>query len=92
MIELIEKLERNFEAEQSLNDRYKNVLTGVFYTRFASDEDQLSELLWVSKIQKRVLGMRHRLLENIQSETTKQMYALSSKQRELNTKQYQNVA
>lgn len=86
---LIEKLENNFKAEEALMDRYKNTCSDKYWIDTAKSEEQVNELLWISKIQKRVLTMRHNLLENIQLETTKQLQFLSSKQRSLNL---QNVA
>ena len=86
---LIEKLENNFKAEQALLDRYKNTCSDYYWLKIAKADQQVNELLWISKIQKRVLTMRHNLLENIQLETTKQLQFLSSKQRNLNL---QNVA
>ena len=87
MEDLLEQLEYNYIAEKSLEERYYNTLTGTFWNSWMGKDKQTEELLWVSKIQKRVLRFRYRILENIQLEVSKQMQQVSTAQRQLNLKQ-----
>ncbi len=89
MKDLFKKLEANHQAEQALDTRYKETLTSTYW-KFAGNKTLVDELIWITKIQKRIYSMRQRLLDNIQLETTKQMHSLSQKQRTLNTNPIQS--
>jgi len=86
MKNLIEQLQSNTEALYSLDQRYNETLNSVYYNVFKTERERSIELEWILKIKKRVLKMRFRILENIQSATLKEMQATSVKERELNLK------
>lgn len=83
MKNLIEQLEENKKAFESLEKRYADTLTNYFWNTFKSDSQRVNELDWILKIQKRVLRMRHTILENIKLEATKELQSISSQQRNL---------
>lgn len=95
MRNLIEKLEKNTLASESLDKRHYETLTGAYWNLYKTDEQRTNELIWITKIQKRVLRMRFRILENIQMEITKEMHFVSSQSRQKNLSDYskfKNVA
>ena len=83
MKNLFEQLEYNNEALERLEVRYKETLTSPYYKIFKTQNERIDELSWVLKIRKRVLRMRFRILENIQSETQKEMQYASTEIRDL---------
>lgn len=87
MEKLLEQLEYNYIAEKQLEERYYNTLTGTFWNSWMGKDKQVDELLWISQIQKRVLRLRYRILENIQLDVSKKMQEVSTAQRKLNLKQ-----
>ncbi len=83
---LIEQLQSNTEALESLDERIYNTKMGSYWTYFATESERQTEVNWVLKIKKRVLKMRFRILENIKSATLKEMQSTSVQSRELNLK------
>lgn len=81
---LTEQLQANFEAENDLEERIYNIKMSRFYELFPNPVKQQEEIDWTLKIKKRVLAMRHRILENLQAETTKELHRISTKLRKAN--------
>ncbi len=86
MEKLIEQLQRNTEALNSLKWRYNDRKDNPSYLIFHTQKQRIEEMDWIIKVQKRVLRMRYRILENLNSETIKEMQSTSTKTRELNLK------
>ena len=84
MKKFIEQLESNDLAIFTLQTKYNVIEKSKFYSVFSTYERQQTQLQWNLKVQKRVLRMRYRLLENIKGETIKQMQDASVMSRELN--------
>lgn len=91
MEKLIEQLENNISAFEHLNNRIENIKTMEFFRIFSTEQKREREINWVLKIQKRILRMRYRILENINLETQKQMNYTSQMSRDLTLKTAQNV-
>lgn len=83
MKELYESLETNTEAIKRLENRYSDTITSNYYKFFKTEKERLDELLWISKIKKRVLRMRYRILENINAYTIKEMQKTSNRTKDL---------
>lgn len=83
---LIELLQSNTSALDTLEERYKTILSSKYYEAFNKENERINDLTWVTKIRKRVLRMRYRILENLQKETFKEMQYASSEMRALLTK------
>lgn len=83
MKELYESLEKNTEAIERLEMRYSDTITSCFYTHFKTEKERTDELLWISKIKKRVLRMRYRILENINAYAIKEMQKTSNRTKDL---------
>lgn len=83
---LIEKLNSNTEALVSLQNRYKETLCGTYWNLFATESERQAELKWIVKVQKRVMSMRHTVLENIKGEAVKGLQGISTELRQLNLK------
>lgn len=83
MEKLVQQLESNKVAIASLDHRYKETITSVFWNTFKTSNERIEELEWILKIQKRVVNMRHTILENIKLEATKELQLISTKQRDL---------
>jgi len=86
MEKLLEQLERNVSAMEHLDWRIQNIKTLEFYRIFSNEYRRHVDIQWILKVQKRVLRMRYRILENIQKESLKQMNYTSQLSRELNLK------
>lgn len=86
MEKLIEQLQSNTEALNSLKERYYNTQMGTYWTFFSTEHKRAMELDWILKIQKRVLRMRYRILENLNAETIKEMQKTSTETRAINLK------
>ncbi|CAA0253492.1 hypothetical protein R5N98_02850 [Tenacibaculum maritimum] len=84
MEKLIEQLQRNSHALNRLKERYYDAQMSTYWTFFQTEDKRNIELKWILKIQKRVLKMRYRILEKINSEITKEMHNTSAQSRELN--------
>lgn len=86
MKELIEQLESNYKAITDLENRYTRWSNSDFYTIFSRESKREKDLKWILKVQKRVLRMRYRILENIRMETEKQMHLTSQMSKQINLK------
>ena len=62
---LFQKLENNTEALKSLESRFTETTTSLYYTHFKTESERLDELDWIYKIQQRVLRMRVNILSEI---------------------------
>ena len=81
---LVEQLERNTTALKQLNDRYTRAQNNPYYSLFLYAEYvRNKDLDWIQQVQKRVLRMRYRLLENINGEVLKEMNSTSNMTRNL---------
>jgi hypothetical protein len=83
---LMEQLQSNNEALNRLKERRYDAGNSTFWIMFRTSSQRGVELNWIDKIEKRVLGMRHTILENIRIETVKGMYHISNELRSLNLK------
>lgn len=86
MKKLLEQLENNTSRLEQLDQRVEQIKISRFYTVFYKEYERELEIKKTLKIKRRILNMRFTLLENIKLETTKNMYDVSSKLRELNLK------
>lgn len=81
---LVKSLDSNFKAEKQLNDRLISVKSSSYYKIFSNQNQREKDVKWILKIKKRLLRMRHRILENIEFETSKELQRVSSAQRLMN--------
>jgi hypothetical protein len=83
MKEIFESLDKNTAALENLKRRYKNICTNEYYEIFGDLEEKKKDLAENVKLTDRVLKMRYRLLENIQTASNKEMYRVSGEMRQL---------
>jgi len=84
--ELFEQLESNTKRLEDLRVRVDNIKNpeNKYYKIFSNEFQRKIDIEKVSQIKKRVLRMRFRVLENINSQTLKEMQKASVESRELN--------
>jgi hypothetical protein len=86
MKDLLEKLENNYRAFDNLEERIYEVKMGNYWLFWASEDQKEQEIQKIFNIQKRVLKMRYRLLENIKASISYQMNFTSLASRKINLK------
>lgn len=78
--ELLEKLENNSSAVESVDCRIENVRTSPFYSMFGHEYDRNKKIVQLKKLKNRVLKMRFTLLERIHALTIKEMKRTSNEE------------
>ena len=84
---LLEQLENNTSCLSQLERRCEFTKKTNYYNLFfASHYEREKDLAWILKIRKRVLRMRFKLLEKIESETKRHMHLAHEEMRSLTDK------
>ena len=84
MEKLLEQLEDNKRAMNTLKRREEDIRLGHWANAFYTMDERIQRANWNRKVQKRVLSMRHRILDNIRAMALKEQQAASTSYKELN--------
>lgn len=83
MERLLEQLEDNQRAMNTLKRREEDIVNGNWANAFYNYDKRVTLANWNRKVQKRVLSMRFRLLDNLRAFTLKEQQHVSTSQKEL---------